>query len=163
MRTRNTLLKTAFLAIVLMAVPVIAGAQTELPGNIYLMSRLLNFSRGQAVSIDFCNVGRVMRDVRIYFVDANGNVIKSALRRAAPGQTVDVLLNFADLPRNGPARVGVRGVVVIPGLQDGQVDTPEPDLSLANMEVYDVLTGRTSFGLLLPAVRSPNVYFPTDQ
>ena len=163
MRTRKLLVTAAFMAIALIAVPTIAGAQTELPGNIYLMSRLLNFSRGQAVSIDFCNVGRVTREVRIYFVDVNGNVIKSAVKRAAPGQTVDVLLNFADMPRNGTARAGVRGVVVIPGTQDGQADVPEPDLSLANMEVYDVQTGRTSFGLLLPAIKSLNVYFPTDQ
>jgi hypothetical protein len=127
------------------------------------MSRLLNFSRGQAVSIDFCNVDRVTRDVKIYFIDSNGNQLKSSPMRVAPGQTVSLNFTFGELPRTSPVRVGVRGVVVLVTPPDPDVDPPNPDLSLANLEVYDVLTGRTSFGLLLPAVRNPNVYFPTDQ
>ena len=164
MKTNISIIKIAILAIALAAMPAIAAAQTtELGGNIYLMSRLLNFTRGQAVSIHFTNVDRVTRDVKIYFADANGMIIKSSLSRVAPGQTTDSLLNFAELPRTSPIRVGVRGVVVVSAPTDSTVDPPDPDLSFANMEVFDVLTGRTSFGLLLPAVRNLNVYFPTDQ
>ena len=163
MKTNISIIKVAILTAMIAAVPAITAAQTQLGGNIYLMSRLINFSRGQAVGIDFCNVDRVARDIRMYLVDANGNVLQSANKRVAPGQTVGIWFEFSQLPRTSSMRVGVRGVVVLAQPPDPDAQPPDPDLSLANMEVYDVLTGRTSFGLLLPAIRNPNVYFPTDQ
>ena len=163
MRSINSLLRAAALAVVLMAIPAIAAAQTiEIP-NLYLMSSLLNFTRGQAVSIDFCNVDRVTRDAKLYFVDINGNILKTAAARVAPGQTVSLNFTFGELPRSSPIRVGVRGVIKLAHPPDPDTDPPSPDLSLASMQIYDVLTGKTSFGLLLPAVRNPDVYFPTDQ
>jgi len=45
----------------------------------------------------------------------------------------------------------------------GYTTPPNPDLSLGSIEIYDVLTSKTLIGLLLPAVRNANVYFPTDQ
>jgi hypothetical protein len=59
--------------------------------------------------------------------------------------------------------VGVRGVVKFFGSPDPDADPPGPDLSLASMQIYDVLSGKTSFGLLLPAIRNADLYFPTDQ
>ena len=164
MRSKSLFFKFVLLGIVLCVVPAIGlGQTTQTDGNVYLMSRLLNFSKGQAVGIHFCNVARETAAVRFFFVDANGNIFKSASARVLPGQTVSISFSFSELPRSSPLRVGVRGVVVLTQPPDPDAQPPDPDLGLANMEVYDVLTGRTSFGLLLPAVRSLNVYFPTDQ
>lgn len=163
MRSTNSLLRVAALAVALMAIPAIAGAQTIETPNLHLMSGLLNFTRGQAVSIDFCNVDRVARDVRLYFVDTNGNVLKTASFQVAPGESVGLNFTHPELPRTSPARAGIRGVVVIVDPQDPDTDPPSGDLSLGSMQIYDASTSRTLIGLLLPAVRNANLYFPTDQ
>ena len=164
MRSGNSFLKFVLIGIALCAVPAIGSGQTtEVGGDVYLMSRLLNFSKGQAVGIHFCNVARETAAAKFYVVDANGNILKSASARVLPGQTVSISFSFSELPRSSPQRVGIRGVVLLTTPPEPDAQPPDPDLGLANMEVFDVLTGRTSFGLLLPAVKSLNVYFPTDQ
>lgn len=164
MRSRSSFLKFVLLGTVLCSVPAIAfGQTTQIDGSVYLMSGLLNFSKGQAVGIHFCNVARETAAAKIYFIDANGNTLKTASARVLPGQTVSISFSFSELPRTSLQRIGVRGVVVLATPPEPDAQPPDPDLGLANMEVYDVLTGRTSFGLLLPAVKSLNVYFPTDQ
>jgi hypothetical protein len=163
MRSINSLLRAAAFAITLIAIPVIASAQTTEAPNLHLMSGLLNFTRGQAVSIDFCNVDRVARDVRLYVVDVNGNILKTASAQVAPGQSVSLNFTYGELPRSSATRVGVRGVVVLPVSPDPDADPPTEHLSIGSMQLYDILSGKTSFGLLLPAIRNLNVYFPTDQ
>jgi hypothetical protein len=164
MRSQRLFLTLIAAGIALLAIPAIAAAQTtELPGNVYCMSSLLNFTKGQAVSIHFTNVDRQIRDIRLSLLDANGITLKTASGRVVPGQTVSISFSFAELPRTSPTRVGVRGVAVVADPPNPDADPPQPDLSLSNMEVYDVLTGKVTFGLLLPAVRNVNVFFPTDQ
>jgi len=114
------------------------------------------------MTLNFTNVDRVERDAQLYFIDVNGHTLKTASARVVPGQTVSLSFSFTELPRTNLMRVGVRGVVFLAD-PPGEIEPPEPDLSLANMEIYDVQTSKTTFGLLLPAVRSLNVYFPTDQ
>lgn len=168
MRSRS-ILKVAILSIALMAMPAIAAAQTiELPGTVRLASATLNFTRGQAVSIHFCNVNPVAVNAKLFILDANGNTLKSASGRVLPGQTVGIWFEFSSLPRTSPIRVAVRGAIKVtadpPGESDPPTESDPPgELSLGSMEVYDVLTGRTTYGLLVPAVRNPNVFFPTDQ
>jgi hypothetical protein len=162
MKPIRSILKLTLLSMALAISAGVASGQTIESSKVYLMGGLLNFTRGQAAAIDFCNVDRVARDVRLYFLDVNGNILKTAMGRVAPGQSIGLNFSFGELPRSSLMRVGIRGVVVIAD-PPGGVDPPDPDLSLANMEIYDVLTGRTSFGLLMPAVLNLNVYFPTDQ
>jgi len=159
---RSIFLKLIMASFALMAIPAISPAQTSEPVNVYLMSRLLNFTKGQAVSLNFTNVDRVTREAKLYFLDVNGNTLKTASARVLPGQTVALSFSFTEVTRTSQTRVGVRGVVVISD-PPGEVEPPEPDLSLANLEIYDVQTSKTTFGLLLPAVRNLNVFFPTDQ
>ncbi|MFL6466665.1 MAG: hypothetical protein ACJ72Z_01765 [Pyrinomonadaceae bacterium] len=163
MRSINSLLKVAALAAALMAIPAISAAQTIESPKLYLMSSLIHFTKGQAVSIDFCNVDKVTRAANLYFADVNGNILKTASARVAPGQTVSLNFTYGELPRGSAARMGIRGIISMVTPPEPDADPPEPDLSLATMQVYDVLTGKTSFGLLLPAIRNLNVYFPTDQ
>jgi hypothetical protein len=162
MRKRRLLLGSLIAVFVLLAIPTIAGAQT-IDLNVYLLSRTIHFVKGQAVSIDFCNVDRVTRDVKMYFVDEMGNTLKSSQARVLPGQTVSLNFTFGELPRGSSMRVGIRGAAVVVDPPEPDSTPPTPDLSLANLEIYDTQTGRTSFGLLLPAIRNPNVLFPTDQ
>jgi hypothetical protein len=157
---RTLFLKLVMASFALLAIQAFAGAQTTEPVNVYLMSRLLNFTRGQAVSLNFTNVDRVTRDAALYIVDTDGNTLRSATARVAPGQTVGLNFTFGELSRVNSTRVGLRGVVVLAQPPEPDVEPPTADLSLGNIEVYDVPTGKTTFGLLLPAVRSLNVYFP---
>jgi hypothetical protein len=168
MRSINSLLRVSALAVTLMAIPAIAAAQTiEIP-KLYLMSSFIHFTKGQAVSIDFCNVYKVSRDVTLNFADVNGNVLKTASARVAPGQAVSLNFTYGELPRGSSTRMGIRGIIAIadpPGEADPptEADPPSERLSLGSIQVYEVLTGKTTFGLLVPAVRDANVYFPTDQ
>ena len=163
MKLNTFFLKLIFATIAAFALPAIGSAQITDGTRVYLMSSLLNFSRGQAVSLNFTNVDRQVRDARLNIVDANGETLKTATGRVLPGQSVSLNFTYGELPRGAALRAGVRGVVVLVTPPEPDADPPSPDLSLANLEIYDVLTGKTSFGLLLPAVRSLNVYFPTDQ
>jgi|RhiMethySRZTD1v2_1073278.scaffolds.fasta_scaffold469654_2 hypothetical protein len=174
MRSINSLLKVAALAAALMAIPAIAAAQSIDVPKLYLMSSLINFTKGQAVSIDFCNVDKVTREVRLYFVDVNGNVMKTSSARVAPGRAVSLNFTYGELPRGSASRMAMRGIIAIgdppseadpPGEADPptEADPPSENLSLGSIQVYEILTGKTTFGLLVPAVRNLNVYFPTDQ
>jgi hypothetical protein len=159
---RSIFLNLIAASFAVLAIPAFAAAQTT-EVNVYLMSKLLNFTRGQAVSLNFTNVDRVERDARLYFIDANGHTLKTSAVRVVPGQSASLSILFTEVPRTSQTRVGVRGVVVLADPPDPDADPPQPDLSLANLEIYDVQTSKTTFGLLLPAVRSLNVFFPTDQ
>ena len=160
---RDIFLKLVLASIGLLAIPAIAAAQTTQLPNLHYMSDLLNFTRGQAVTLNFTNVDREPRNVSLNFVDANGNLLKTAGGRVLPGQTVSISFSFTELPRTSSVRVGIRAVAVIVDPPSPDTDPPSPDLGLAQMELVDVQSSKTQFGLLLPAVRNANVFFPTDQ
>jgi hypothetical protein len=162
MRSINSLFRVAALAVALLAIPAIAAAQTVEVPKLYLMSGLINFTKGQAVGIHLCNIDKVARDVTLNFVDANGNLLKTSSERVAPGQAVSLNFTYGELPRGSSPRMGIRGIIAIAD-PPTDVDPPQSDLSLGSMQVYEVLTGKTTFGLLLPAIKNLNVYFPTDQ
>src|SRR5215468_7118250 len=141
MRTRKLLLGAIVAGFVLMAIPAFASAQS-IDLNVYLLSRTIHFTRGQAVSIDFCNVDRVARDIKMYFVDEMGNTLKSSPARVLPGQTVSLNFTFGEMPRGSSMRAGIHGAIVVANPPTPDVDPPQPDLSLANLEIYDMQTGR---------------------
>ena len=59
---RSIFLNLIAASVALIAVPVFSTAQTtEISGNTYLMSSSVNFTKGQALSINFTNVERVAR------------------------------------------------------------------------------------------------------
>lgn len=159
---RSIFLNLITASVALLAIPAFASAQTpQLPGNTHYMSGLLNFTRGQAVSLNFTNVAKEPRDTSLNFLDANGNVLKTELARALPGETVSISLSFTELPRTGSTRVGIRAVAVLVDPPDPD-DPPSPELGLVEMEVFDLQSSKTLIGLLLPAVRNANVFFPTE-
>jgi hypothetical protein len=163
MKTKGSFFKLIIASIFLAAVPAIVSAQTTETRQIcHLMSSLVNLSKGQAVSLNFTNVDRIPREVKLYILDANGDSLKSASWRVVPGQSVSLNFAFGELGR-APQRVGVRGVVMLSEPPQPDAYLPQPDLLLGNLEVYDIATGKMTFGLLLPAVRNINVLFPTDQ
>jgi hypothetical protein len=152
-----------------LAMQLAASAQTiDPPRKFYYMSGLTFIARGEAVGIHFCNVNPEAREVKLYIMDANGRTLKSASGRVMPGETQGISFSFSELSRTSPIRVGVRGVAVLSD-PPSEADPPDPDadppseLGLVSMSVADVLTGRVSFSLLLPAVKNSRVFFPTDQ
>lgn len=163
MKVNNSFFKLIIASIFLAVAPIIAAAQTtEIGRSVYLMSGLANFTKGQAVSLDFTNVDRVPRDIKMFILDANGDTLKSVTWRVNSGQSVSLSFMFGDLGRINTQRMGVRGVVIVQPTEP-DANPPQPDFSLANLEIYDVATGKTTYGLLLPAVRNINALFPTDQ
>lgn len=169
MKIRRIPFIIACACMLLVAMQAAASAQTiDPPRKFYYMSGLTHIARGEAVGIHFCNVNPEAREVKLYILDASGRVLKSASGRVMPGESQGISFSFSELPRTSPLRVGVRGVAVLAD-PPTEVDPPDPDadppteLGLVSMSVADVLTGRVSFSLLVPAVKNSNVFFPTDQ
>ena len=168
MNSRNLFNKLIATCLLLVALPFFSAAQSttlEEPLNIFAMSGLIGLSRGDAASLNFTNADRQLRVVRLYFLDTNGKPVKSSMERVSPGQSVRLVLSRDEIGDPGENRVPVRGVVVLsdpPSESDppGETTPPDPDLVISSLEVFDAATGRTSFGLLLPAIRNPRIYFP---
>jgi hypothetical protein len=160
---RSIFLNLFAASVALLAIPAFSTAQTtELPHSTHYMSGLLNFTRGQAVSLNSTNVAKEPRDVSLNFLDANGNVLKSEMVRALPGQSVSISFSFTELPRTSSTRVGIRAVAVLADPPDPD-DPPAPELALVGVDIFDTQSSKALIGLLLPAVRNVNVFFPTDQ
>ena len=156
--------RTIFLKLVLVSVTVLAAsaftsAQTTQLPNIHYMSSWLNFTRGQAVTLNFTNVDSVPRNVSLNFLDAYGNLLKTANARVLSGQTVSLSFSFSDFDRTSSTRVGIRGVAVVVDPPDANYP-PSPELGIVGMELFEVQSSKTLIGLLLPAVRNANVFFP---
>jgi hypothetical protein len=164
MISRNIFLNLIAASVALLAMPAFAAAQTnELARNTHYMSVLLNFTRGQSVSLNFTNVDKEMRDVSLNFLDGNGNMLKTAPARVLPGQTASISFSFTELPRTSSTRVGIRAVAVLYDPLDPEANPTSPELGLVQVEVFDLQSSKTVIGWLVPAVRNANVFFPTDQ
>ena len=160
---RRIFLNLFVASVALLAIPAFSAAQTpELPRSTHYMSGLLNFTRGQAVSLNFTNVAKEPKDVSLNFLDADGNVLKTELARAIPGQSVSISFSFTELPRTSSTWVGIRAVAVLSDSPDPD-DPPAPELALVAVDLFDTQSSKSLIGLLLPAVRNANVFFPTDQ
>jgi hypothetical protein len=167
MKSRSLFLKFFAACLALVATPIFTAAQTtELGSPLYCMSGLIGLNRTQAATLNFTNVDRQLRVAHLYFLDADGASLKSSTERVMPGQSVNLMLSYSEVAGRGyDGRVQLRGVIVLadpPGESDppGEVTPPDPDLSISSLEVLDEATGKTSFGLLVPAVRNARIYFP---
>jgi hypothetical protein len=161
---RSIFLNLIVASVALLAIPAFAAAQTtELPGNIHYMSGFLNFTRGQAVSLNFTNVAREPKNVSLNFLDGNGNLLKTSPETVLPGETVSLNFAYTEMPRASSTRVGIRAVAVVVDPPEPDTDPTSPELGLVGVEVFDLQSSKTLIGLLLPAIRNANVFFPTDQ
>jgi hypothetical protein len=98
---------------------------------------------GQAARLSVVNPdARRGKTVEVQFVDEAGNVLKTTRATIEPKQTFGMLLPYGEIGR-AEARVQVRATVRLRG--------PASNRLLGGVEVYDEATGKTSFGLLLPA------------
>ena len=176
MKSRSLSVRLIAVCLVLVAIPLSLAAQSIDDGT-FRLSGLIGISRGQAASLNVTNSSREVKEVRFFFLDVNGRLLKSSSGRVLPGQSMSMVLSRAEVrdPVGDPnGRVQVRGLVRFstppepdadPPSPDAEppqpdVDPPSPDLVISSLEVFDEASGKTSFGLLLPAVRGTNVYLP---
>ncbi|HJQ22559.1 MAG TPA: hypothetical protein VKA60_01500 [Blastocatellia bacterium] len=149
--------------LMLAAIPLITVAQTTpLAGtsDTFYCSGLIGLSKDQTASISYTNMDREVKDVRFYFFDADGSLLKSSSARVSPGQSLGLELSYRELriPEGGLARI--RGTVRLTTPPEPDATPPEPDLGMSSLNIFDEATSRVTFGLLLPAVRSSRIYFP---
>ncbi len=105
-------------------------------------SGLFGLTNGEAASLNYTNLSRRPAEARLSFYDANGNLLKQSTARLESGQSAVLILPYIDLGRVG--RVQIRGSVRLS-------TPPEPVRGVGAVEVFDTASGKTSFGLLLPA------------
>ena len=164
MKSHSLFEKMIVACFILVAIPIFTAAQSIEDGTFFRMSSLIGLSKGESASLNVTNSSRAIIAIRFYFIDAEGRLLKSSSARVMPGQSLSLMLPYSEL-RDATGRVQVRGVVRAdpPGESDppSESDPPcEADLVQSSLEVYDEATGKTSFGLLLPAIRGTNVYLP---
>lgn len=106
-------------------------------------SASFGLTAGQAARLSVINPdARGRKTVEMQFVDEAGNVLKTVRATIEPKQTFGLLLPYSEIGR-ADARVQVRATVRLRGRETNRL--------LGGVEVYDEATGKTSFGLLLPA------------
>lgn len=160
MRSLRSSIKMIAACLVLAAIPSLTAAQsTEIPDT-FCVSGLIGLSRGQAVSLNFTNNAREVTVAHFYFLDTEGRLLKSSSVRVLPGQSLGLELSYRELRGASPGRAQIRGVVRLTEPPEPDADPLSPDLVRSNLEIYDEATGKTAFGLLLPAIRNARLYFP---
>lgn len=131
---------SALAALIFWALPRVseAGAGfTEHP------SASFGLANGQVARLNVVNHDpRERKVVVMQFLDEAGNVLKTTRAAIEPKQSFGLLLPASEIGRT-EARVQVRAIVRLRGSASNRL--------LGGVEVYDEATGRTSFGLLLPA------------
>jgi hypothetical protein len=162
MKSRSLCKTLIATCLILVAIPFYAAAQGSSEEIIHpdlMLSALTGLVRGQAASLNVTNSSREVRELQLFFIDRNGRLLKSSSARLLPGQSTSLELSHSE-SRSPEGRIQIRGAVRLTDPPSPDADPPSPDLVLRNLEIYDEATGRTSFGLLLPAVRSAKVYLP---
>ncbi len=159
MKSRSLFVKLIATCLVLVAIPVFVAAQSMEDGTFFRLSSLVGLSRGESASLNVTNSSLEVKEIHFYFIDADGRLLKSSSARVLPGQSLSFMLSHSEL-RDPAGRIQLRGAVRFTDPLEPDTDPPNPDLVMSSLEIYDEATGKTSFGLLLPAVRGARVYFP---
>ncbi len=162
MKLGSLSIKIIATCLALVAIPIFAVAQIrddEVFHPDLMLSALTGISRGEVASLNVTNSSLEVKAVQFFFIDINGRLLKSSSARVLPGQSMSLALSHSEL-RDSALRVQVRGAIRLTDPPNPDADPPQPDLVSSSLEIYDEATGKTSFGLLLPAIRGTNVYFP---
>ena len=118
---------------------------------------LIGLARGEAASLNFTNVSREVVQAALVFLDRDGRRLKASRARVSPGQSLSLGLSFGEVATPRDVRVQIR-VIVLAQPPDPDAQPPDPDADpptermLASLEVFDERTGKSAYGLLLPAV-----------
>ncbi len=106
-------------------------------------SASFGIAAGQTARLNVVNPdARERKIVALRFLDENGGVLKTARAVVEAKHSFGLLLPASETGRGG-LRTQLRAEVLMQGDRTNQL--------LGSVEVFDEVTGRTSFGLLLPA------------
>lgn len=155
MNSQHASIKTMATTIALSVALLIITAQASMaqvnPRLAINYSGIIAIAPGESASLNVTNLDSELTVARLVFVDAEGNELKSMMARVAGGRSAMLTLNYSELgDRTGRAHIAA--VLVRP--------SQEAEKQLTSIvEVFDNNSGKTSFGLLLPAVRTAHDYF----
>jgi hypothetical protein len=155
MRLRRVSL-TAFAAWVVAAVIVLCAAPppTAIAATFGTLqaSSLIGVAPGEAVSLNFSNVADRVVVAELNFLDRTGQPLKRSSDRVSPGQSLSLNFSLEDLADPPTERFQIRVIIAV--IPTDQAGPPlDPGLMLGSLEVFDEESGRSAFGLLLPAIR----------
>mgnify|MGYP001278400884 CR=1 FL=1 len=132
----------AMLALALVAVIGFGAMRANAARNTVHASSPVGLAAGQRASLQWTNLGDRQVGYEMFFLDADGRVLKVSRGLLLPARSIALELAYSELGRRtmrGHTRAVLRVI--------GATTTPLPTI-----EVFDEQTGRTSFGLLLPAI-----------
>jgi hypothetical protein len=112
---------------------------------------LFGLARGEGMSLNFTNVGREVLVAALLFLDRDGHPMKASRARVGPGESMSLGLSYGEVVAPAGVRPQTRAVVAAQS-PDADADTPS-ELGVASLEVFDEGTGKSAYGLLLPAIQ----------
>ena len=154
---------TAFAACAVAAIVASAASAAAPTGKTALASgckqalSLVGLAWGEAMSLNFTNVGREVLVAALLFLDRDGRPVKASRARVGPGESLSLGLSYGEVAAPAGARTQTR-VAVLFGPSDPVTESPDPDsdppteLGVASLEVFDERTGKSAYALLLPAI-----------
>lgn len=106
-------------------------------------SASFGIAAGQTARLNVVNADARERKIFVLrFLNENGSVLKTERVTVEPKHSFGLLLPASEIGR-GTARAQIRAEVLMQGDRSNRLP--------GSVEVFDEVTGRTSFGLLLPA------------
>jgi len=112
---------------------------------------LVGLARGEGMSLNFTNVGREVLVAALLFLDRDGRPVKASRARVGPGESMSLGLSYGEVVAPAGVRAQTRAVVAAKS-PDADADPPS-ELGVASLEVFDEGTGKSAYGLLLPAIQ----------
>ena len=132
----------AMLALMFVAVAGFSAMRANAARTTVHASSPVGLVAGQRASFHWTNLSNRQVGYEMFFLDADGSVKKVSRGLLLPARSIALELSYGELERR-EMRAHTRAVLRV----FGATTNPLPAL-----EVFDEVTGRTSFGLLLPAV-----------
>lgn len=140
-RTRLAAL-LAMLALTIVAVAGFGAMRANAARTTVHASSPVGLAAGQRASFHWTNLSNRQVGYEMFFLDADGRVLKVSRGLLLPARSIALELAYNELGSRD-LREHTRAVLRVTGA------TTNP---IPSIEIFDEVTGRTSFGLLLPAV-----------
>jgi hypothetical protein len=112
---------------------------------------LMGINRIEAMSLNFINVSDEVLVATLLFQDRDGRPVKTSRAPVGPGESLSLGLSYGEVAALAGVRPQTR-VVVLAQPPAPEAD-PSSELGVASLEVFDERTGKSAYGLLLPAIR----------
>ena len=151
MRSRALTAFAACIVVTAIIASAAAPARAEEHRQLLATCVLMGINRSEAMSLNFINVGDEVLVATLLFQDWDGRPVKTSRAQVGPGESLSLELSYGEVAAPAGVRTPVFVVVLAEPL-DPASDSPS-ESGVASLEVFDEMTGKSAYGLLMPVMR----------